>query len=375
VGGARAVLTRQPLARLLAGWIGCFVLLVLALPLAERLDAATTAARFLVEFLSEGRHAYLSASRRTPAREPIVLTGGATALVWRPASRATHPGLLLVHGLTPDGKDDPRLLWVAGLLARAGFVVSVPELPALRAQRLKPTDAAVVASALADLAGRPDTRDRPITVLAVSVGAGPALTAVADQGRQLRVRRVVALGGYAEARELVRYFTTGAYAYRGAKGRVTMNPGLVRAFAMLNLDLVQDPADREAVRTALAGQPLPATAGPEARAVSAVLENRDPAQVDRLLAALPAETRALLDALSPARVVPRVDARLLLIHGRDDPAVPYTESIRLAAAADPARTRLVLVDLIAHVEGLTPAWRQARDLLELGTAAYELFRT
>ena len=64
----------------------------------------------------------------------------------------------------------------------------------------------------------------------------------------------------------------------------------------------------------------------------------------------------------------------MLVHGRDDPAIPFTESLRLAAAADSRRTRLVLVDLFAHVEGRPPGWRQLRDLLGLWTAVYELLR-
>jgi fermentation-respiration switch protein FrsA (DUF1100 family) len=108
--------------------------------------------------------------------------------------------------------------------------------------------------------------------------------------------------------------------------------------------------------------------------VVALLENRDPARVDALIAALPEPTRALLDAVSPVRVVARLRPRLLLVHGRDDPAVPDTESRRLAAAADPRRTRLVLVDLVAHIEGRTAAWRQARDVLKVWSAAYAVVR-
>jgi len=137
---------------------------------------------------------------------------------------------------------------------------------------------------------------------------------------------------------------------------------------------VRDPREREAVSAALAGRPLPAAAGSEARASLAVLTNQDPARVDPLLAALPAETRVLLDALSPARHVSRLRARLVLVHGRDDPAVPVTESLRLAAAAHPDRTRLVLVDLLSHIEGRLPTRRQLGDLLQLWGAVYEIFR-
>jgi pimeloyl-ACP methyl ester carboxylesterase len=366
-----AALLAHPLGRLAAGWAGVFLLLLLALPLALRLGAGRTALAFLAEFLTEGERPWLSAARRSPERETIALgRGGATADLWRSPGAPPASGLVLVHGLTPLGKDDPRLTWAAALLARGGLAVLVPELPELRRQRLRPDDAAVVRDALARLAADPGIRG-PVGVLAVSVGVQPALAAAAGDAR---VGRVVSLGGYAEARELVRYFTTGAYAFGTARGQVALDRALAREFLAVNLDLVRDPAERAAVQAALAGRPLPGSAGAEARAVVAVLGNEDPARVDTLLAALPPATQALLDALSPARDVRRLRGRLLLVHGRDDPAIPFTESLRLAAAADPTRTRLVLVNLLAHVEGRAPAWQQARDLFALWTVAYELFR-
>ena len=103
----------------------------------------------------------------------------------------------------------------------------------------------------------------------------------------------------------------------------------------------------------------------------ALLQNREPARVDALLDALPAETRALLEALSPARHLGRSTARLLLVHGKGDPAIPFTETLRLAAAA-PGRARPVVVDLIGHVEGQVPAWHRLADLLRLWSVCYEL---
>jgi pimeloyl-ACP methyl ester carboxylesterase len=364
----------RPTARLAIGWGACLALLVLAVPLGQRIGAGGRAACFLAEFLTQGARPCLSARTGPPAREALPLGPAGAADLWRPAAPEAHPTLVLVHGLTPEGKDDPRLRWAASLLARGGFRVVVPDLPALRALRLRPDDAAVVAAALRQAAADPAAGAGRIALVAVSVGSQPALAAAASPGVSDRLRLVVTLGGYAEARELVRYFTTGAYRLGTLAGQVRHDPAAVRTFLGTNLDLVRDPTDRAAVAAALEGQPLPASAGVEARAVLAVLANRDPARLDALLAALPAETRGLLDALSPARVVGRLRARLLLVHGRDDPAIPFTESLRLAAAADPARTRLVLVHLLAHVEGRAPAWTQARDLVALWSAVYELFR-
>jgi pimeloyl-ACP methyl ester carboxylesterase len=363
----------QWLGRLLAGWAACGAILVLAVPLGLRLGAGATAARFLAEFLTDGQRPWLTAVSRPPVRETVTLAGRAAADTWRVPGRPPYPPLVLVHGLTPDGKNDARLQWAARLLARAGFLVLVPDLPGLHAQHLRPGDAMVVAAALTAAGAGSEVGRTGAVVLAVSVGIQPALAGAASAPGTVRL--VVSLGGYADARELIRYFTTGAWALGDTAGQTRLDPDLARTFLASNLDLVRDADDREVVRRALAGTPLPAAVGAEARGVLAVLDNRDPDRVDALLAALPVETRALLDALSPVRNVARLPARLLLVHGRDDPAIPFTESRRLAAAADPARTRLVVVSVLTHVESRPPALtQQARDLFALWTVLYELFR-
>jgi DMSO/TMAO reductase YedYZ molybdopterin-dependent catalytic subunit len=86
--------------------------------------------------------------------------------------------------------------------------------------------------------------------------------------------------------------------------------------------------------------------------------------------------RALLERLSPERVAPDVRARLVLVHGLDDRAVPYTESLRLAAAR-PARTRVVLVRVLDHVEpGRVGTWPgAAREFAALVLIVYGLARS
>jgi dienelactone hydrolase len=346
----------------------------LLIPVGIRVAAVVTGLRFLVEFLTDGEHPWLSRGTPPPAVGPL---GGPSAAadgpdLYRPRDGGSpRPGLVLVHGLTPYGKRDARLAWTADRLARAGFVVAVPELPALVAERLRPEDATIVRDTIVALGSHPAVRREPVAVITVSVGLGPVALALGEPTLAEQVRVVLALGGYADARELVRYFTTGAYAFGGTTGRTTVDPGLVWAFLIRNLDLVPDPRDRGLVARAGPTEPPPADAGPGARAVLALLRNREPGQVDGLLAALPPETRELLDALSPARHLGRTRVRLLLVHGRNDPAIPFTESLRLAAAA-PDRARLVLVELIGHVEGQVPAWRRLADLARLWSVCYEL---
>jgi hypothetical protein len=131
------------------------------------------------------------------------------------------------------------------------------------------------------------------------------------------------------------------------QGHVDHDPQLGTAFIAANADLVD-----EATRQALLG--------------------RNRARIAELLAAPPPDLRSVLDALSPEHVTGDIRAQLILVHGRWDRAVPYTESLRLAAAR-PARTRVVLVGVLAHVEkpqGLRAA--DLSDLLGLWLVVYHL---
>jgi pimeloyl-ACP methyl ester carboxylesterase len=289
------------------------------------------ATAFLVEFLSDGRYPLLSRLTEAPTRRRIAVRGTDLELLTGTRARAS---LVLVHGFAPDGNQDRRLQAAARLLARAGFAVIVPTIPGLTRGRLRPADAESVVTALA-------LRPGPTTLVAVSVGAGPALLAATDPRVRDRVGTCVVLGGYASARELVRYFLTGEYAFGELRGHTRHDPDLVRAFIAANADLVE-------------------------ASLRQALETGDRTAVETAVNAL----APLLDIVSPENVVARIPGRLVLLHGRGDAAVPYTETLRLAAAR-PHHTTVVLVGVIGHVAGEGGRTLQAiRDLAVLWGVTY-----
>jgi pimeloyl-ACP methyl ester carboxylesterase len=323
---------RQPeIVRLLA----LVVAVVLAAPVVLAARDLVVAVAFVVEFVSAGQLCPLSALTHTPRLEPLAVPGVA-ADRWRVGGGSN---LVLVHGYAPPGKDEPRVRQAAALLARLGYDVAVPTIPGLTRGRLRPDD---VAPVVATLAARPG----PTAVVAVSIGAGPALLAAADPVVRDRTRVVLSLGGYASAPELLRFFLTGEYAWDGVRGRITHEPAIVRAFVEANADLLD---------------------------TSAAAALADPARATALLAAPPAPVADLLARMSPERVARDIRARLLLVHGVDDRAVPYTESLRLAAAR-PENTRVVLVHVLEHVQpGPGRAWlAAARELAALTLVVYGL---
>jgi dienelactone hydrolase len=325
---------------------------LLAVPVWTTASSLIATSTFLVEFLGQGRWRPLSALTREPLTRPLAARPSpagpvAIDLYVRPALRRA-PGLVLVHGLSPEGKDDARLREAAGQLARAGWAVAVPTVRGLTALRLRPDDSGAVGASVQALraAGYPR-----VAILGVSLGAGPALLAAAEPGLAGDVSAVLALGGYASAVELLRYTLTGAYAFAQLSGRASVHEEAIAQFARANTELV-DGAGRRLV------------------------DNRDPVAFDGLVDALPRPTRELLDALSPGRVLGGLHAPLFLVHGRQDPAVPFTESLRLRTAALAAGrpVRAAIVGAVGHVEAGSHASNLA-DLARLWATLYAFRRT
>lgn len=325
---------------------------LLTLPVFLTASSMILTSAFLVEFLGQGRWRPLTAMSPQPEVRPLPAPstpgGGPVAVdLYTRAALRRPPGLVLVHGLSPSGKDDARLHDAAVLLARSGWAVAVPTVEGLTVLRLRPEDAGAVSASVRALHAAGYDR---VALLGISLGAGPALLAAADPSVASSLSVVLALGGYASAVELLRYTLTGTYAYERTTGHRPVLEEAIAQFARANAELVDDAGRR-------------------------LVDNRDPAAFDGLVRALPEHTRALLEALSPARVVAGLRAPLVLIHGREDPAIPFTESLRLAAAARAAGrpVRVATVGAVAHVE----AGRLAGllDLLRLWAAFYAFRRT
>jgi pimeloyl-ACP methyl ester carboxylesterase len=318
---------------------------LLSLPAVSSGWNVLTSTCFLGEFLSGQRWKPLSAITHEVVVHQITASASGRAVavdIHLAPSFASAPGLVLVHGLSPQGKDDPRLRQAASLLARAGWAVAVPTVEGLTRLRLRPEDSVAVVAAIQALV---QETHLPVAVLGVSLGAGPALLAATDPTVSSSVSAVLALGGYASAVELLRYTLTGAYRFGKTERRRPVDEAAIAEFARANRELV-DAAGRR------------------------LLDNRDPEAVDRLVLALPPDTRRLLDALSTQNEIGRLQAPLFLVHGRDDPAVPFTESLRLEAAARAAgvRVRTVIVGSLSHIEPESRAG--PRDLLELWATFY-----
>ena len=280
---------------------------------------------------------------------------------------STAAGMVLVPGASPGGKDEKLLVAFAEILANAGYVVLVPDLPGLRDQQVNPSHADDIADAAHYLSSR--LGGSKVAVAAISYAVGPAVIAATLPEGATSIAFILGIGGYYDANATTTYITTGNI--RGADGQWqvrTPNAYGKWVFVWSNLGRIASPTDRALLDTLVRRKfddpdapvdDLVVALGPEGQAVWALLANTDPERVPDLIGMSPARIREALDGLDLARRdLSGVQAELLLVHGADDPILPPEGSIALAVAVP--HSRLYLIDALTHVElslrSLDDAW-------------------
>jgi len=344
------------------------------------------AVRLLQDISAGEADSTLKRGTAPPVRRAVAYTVGGTAYsgdLYRPGDAAARAVAVVVPGIAAAGKDDPRLVAFARSLARARFAVLVPPIPGLQRLQVDAADADAIADAVRFAARESGSGDRrSVAVVAFSYAAGPAVIAALDEGVRDTVRFIFAVGAYYDIEAAIAYLTTGRH--RGGPDapwrRGRPNPRAKWVFLAGNAARLDDAADRATLSRIAEDRRrdpdadtslLAARLGPDGQAVYRLLTNDDPDRVGALLDALPAKLGADIRALDLARRdLSRLRARLLLVHGTDDPMVPATESAALAAAAPEGKARLYVVDSLSHVElgagGIGDAlqmWRAAYALL------------
>ncbi|MBI2152257.1 MAG: ATP-binding cassette domain-containing protein [Candidatus Rokubacteria bacterium] len=161
--------------------------------------------------------------------------------LYRPG-RPARGGLVLVPGLSRQGKDHPAFQRLARSLARAGFVVLAPDFPDLRAFHVSEGDVHTIVRAVQVL--RAEAGD-PIGILGFSFGAGPALLAAADPAIRDQVALVGSFGGYWDLAGVIGFVTTGWYEEDGQGRQATQQSFNRWKLVAALVPYVADPGERE----------------------------------------------------------------------------------------------------------------------------------
>ena len=278
------------------------------------------------------------------------------------ASRRSSPGraLVVAHGFTHEGAQDPRLQSLCRRLARLGWAVVVPEFPQMRRYQLgleDTEDLETVVECLTEVAGI--SADR-IGILAFSFGAAPVLIGLSRDPVRARAGFALVFGGYFDLRHAIRYVLTGAYDLGGISGHVLLPAERDDRWKFLrgNLHLLPPSTTREAFTRMLEARIAdPGCAVDESlfsdveQVFFRLIDNRDPARFEEFFApAAPYLDRWLQD-LSPATVARSITTPLVVVHSTTDQKTHYSESLALSRAVVPhGDSFTALVNTFAHVD-------------------------
>ena len=272
------------------------------------------------------------------------VVGGAPSTIARPGSGdGPWPAIVFVNGATRRGRHHPQVQRLARGLARAGFLVVVPDLPGLRLGAITPATTAATIRTTRSAAESSDARDARVGLYGVSVGATLALLAAESPALAGRVTVVGGEAPWVDLRRVMRLATTGLYDGRPYETDPYVDLAVARSLAAglsAGRQRTRLVAELEAVDdddpTPLGGV-SPAEYRGAAASLVQLLRNRDPHRFPRLYAQLPAAQRAGIRALSPLYAARRLTMPVELATAPHDKYFPPAESRALARAAPDVR--------------------------------------
>ena len=306
--------------------------------------------------------------------EPVVTelaVAGAPTTLARPADSPPWPGVVFLNGATRRGRRHPDVQDLARGLARAGFLVLVPDLPGLRLGEITDRTVGGAVEVTRAAAARGDVDNGRVSLVGVSVGATLALLAAERPAARNRVSLVAGFAPYTDLRKVIRLATTGTYGLDGRQIRYESDPYLRLAIArslvaglggtgarrnlLADLERVDDDT-----HSPLATMRRPRPLDRETRAVVRLLLNRNPRRFERLYAALPTGVRTSVRRLSPLVMAERLRVPVELASAPEDEYFPPAESRALAVRAPDVRVTVTRTLDHAVPE---PSFRDLADLL------------
>lgn len=288
----------------------------------------------------------------------------------------TRAGIVLIPGVVAAGKDDSRLVVLATTLARLQFSVLIPEIKGLRRFHTRASDVRDMADAFRYLISQQELVPEGRAGFAgFSYGAGVVLLAALEPDIREQVQFVMGFGGYHDIRGIVTYFTTGYYR-KELEGKWLYrypDPYLKWVFTLSNADLLERAEDRSSLRDLASNFDLVSDIdidntltnfAPDAKALFELLVNENPEKVSGLIDRLSPKMLNELHGINPsAHDLSKIHANVILLHGRGDTMIPYTESVALAKVLPTEQVKLFIIEGYAHTD-VKPKRNDLPQLLE-----------
>ena len=277
---------------------------------------------------------------------------------WRPGWGDRHPGLMVVNGATALGNDDPETTRLAEALARAGYLVMLPEFPFIREGTLEPRAAAIIDAAFARLLSHPDSRGMPVGAFGFSVGGGMLLAAAGRYEALARAAYVGALGAYYDIDTYLASVVTRTQVRAGASAAWDPDPRARQRLPLAAAAVISDPRDRALLEEELRAHDgrtetdPPNEIGTEAGSLWRALGATDYDVALARLRGLPPTMRTVFDDLSPRANWADIRAPVFWLHDEGDRFEPLSEAETAAAKPHAGPTRFQRTALLSHAAAM-----------------------
>lgn len=248
-----------------------------------------------------------------------------------PKKPQLRPALILAMGVKTQEKDKIILLNFAKTLGRLGYVVFWPRLEILDKGVSSFEEPETFIKSFEYLSELDVVDKKRISFVGFSVGSSIALVAAEDERISEKLHSLVFFGGYYNLADYLAALADKTDNWQPAEGAVSHV-----------LEIAKEKKWGESLKDLLADQ----------------------------------ETQsAVFRKLSPSQNLKNFKARIFIIHDKNDPYVPYTESIKLDHSLPQAvKKSFVLLNLFEHVQpkkGIS--WEIAKELTRLYWFLYQVF--
>jgi dienelactone hydrolase len=277
---------------------------------------------------------------------------------WIPGWGSLHPAVMLVNGATEKGNDDPETRRLGEALARAGYMVMLPEFPFIKAGRLERDATAILDAAFARATLRPETKGMPVGAFGFSVGGGMLLAAASRPGALSSASYIGALGAYYDLDTYLASVLSSAQRRDGsleawdadAEVRLRLPVAAAEALADAN-DRARITAELRATGGRLSGEP-PSGLQNESALLWRALAATDYDIALQRLQQLPPSLRDVFDSLSPQTTWSSLRPAVFWLHDVGDRFEPVSEAETAAATAHAGPTRFQRTALLSHAAAL-----------------------
>jgi dienelactone hydrolase len=275
-----------------------------------------------------------------------------------PGWGSLHPAVMLVNGATEKGNDDPETRRLGEALARAGYLVMLPEFPFIKSGTLEREATSILNDAFARATARPETKGMAVGAFGFSVGGGMLLAAASRPGALADASYIGALGAYFDLDTYLASVLSLTQRRNGALEPWDADAEVRLRLPVAAAEALADRADRARITAELrstggriGGEP-PSGLQTESVALWHALAATDYDVALERLHELPVSLREVFDSLSPGTTWPTLKAPVFWLHDVGDRFEPVSEAETAAAIAHAGPTRFQRTALLSHAAAL-----------------------